>query len=658
MSQRALFGSTALISVLLLAVSGGPATAANFSVGPGVTDTAAKTLGTGSGQTGSVAATGTLSVSGSTNAVTISGNNATLTNLGTIKQTGTGRAIRDNTGVSNLNITNGSTTNSTALIQTNSADVIQMNVGNASVTLNNYGTMESLNTGGGGNQAIDFAAITNGSNIVNNYAGGLLKATNADAVRPGANGVINNYGTITAIDTSNDPGADGVDMQGNSATVNNYAGGAITGGRHGITSDVNVIVNNAAGASITGSNGSGVGSDGTGTVVNYGTITGQTAPGKVYGDGDGVDIDGLANVQNYGTIRGTGSYGTKPGDAAPSQSEGLALGGGSILNVAGALISGGNNGILVDDSNGGGAPNATTITNAGTIEGLNGYGIKFIGTQNDTITNTGTITATSGAAVDMGGGNDTLNLQTGSAISGGIDGGSGNDTLHLSGTGSLGSTANFEALQVEGGTWTLTGNQHYVSGNVFNNGVLKTDPTTITFTDLTIATTGALQGEAGDVYQIDGDLLNHSAQSSVWDTSAANLEFVAGADHNHTLLLTGTDVGASAAGKVNNFFWNALTLGTDENLSLGNGVGSGTVALYVGLVTGFDILGSVVQNVTGNGFNIYYDALLNSGLQGLTYNLANGGFLMAYESGVPAPGALALLGLGLLGLRMVRRKAS
>ncbi len=44
-------------------------------------------------------------VSGSTVAVTISGNNATLTNLGTLNQTGTGRAIRDNTGVTGLTIT-------------------------------------------------------------------------------------------------------------------------------------------------------------------------------------------------------------------------------------------------------------------------------------------------------------------------------------------------------------------------------------------------------------------------------------------------------------------------------------------------------------------------------------------------------------------------
>ena len=49
-----------------------------------------------------------LTVSGGTVAVTISGGNATLTNLGAVNQTGTGRAIRDNTGVAGLKIYNGS----------------------------------------------------------------------------------------------------------------------------------------------------------------------------------------------------------------------------------------------------------------------------------------------------------------------------------------------------------------------------------------------------------------------------------------------------------------------------------------------------------------------------------------------------------------------
>ena len=62
------------------------------------TTTTGQTLGSGSGQTGSVATGASLTVAGGTVAVAITGSNATLNNLGTIAQTGSGRAIRDNTG--------------------------------------------------------------------------------------------------------------------------------------------------------------------------------------------------------------------------------------------------------------------------------------------------------------------------------------------------------------------------------------------------------------------------------------------------------------------------------------------------------------------------------------------------------------------------------
>jgi hypothetical protein len=59
---------------------------------------------------------------------------------------------------------------------------------------------------------VDFNAVT-GANVVNNYAGGLLKATDADAVRPGLNGVVNNAGTIKAVNAKAD--GDGIDAQAN-----------------------------------------------------------------------------------------------------------------------------------------------------------------------------------------------------------------------------------------------------------------------------------------------------------------------------------------------------------------------------------------------------------------------------------------------------------
>jgi hypothetical protein len=158
-----------------------------------------------------------------------------LTNLGTLEQTGTGRAIRDNTGVTGLTITNGSSTNSSALIRSADGDVIQMNKSPASVTLNNYGVMTSLNASAGGSQVVDFNAVLSGANTVNNFATGVMRASEADAVRPGVNGVVYNAGKIISTTTTGSS-SDGVGAQNNSGVqIINDTGGLIEGGRHGIT---------------------------------------------------------------------------------------------------------------------------------------------------------------------------------------------------------------------------------------------------------------------------------------------------------------------------------------------------------------------------------------------------------------------------------------
>jgi hypothetical protein len=330
----------AIAALALLATA--PAFAASFTIPPD--STSSQTLG--SGETGTISDTGTLTVSGSGNAVNISGDNATLTNLGTLEQTGTGRAIRDNTGVTGLTITNGSTTNSTALMQTADGDVIQMNKSPASVTLSNYGSMISLNASAGGSQVVDFNAILSGANTVNNFAGGVMQASEADAVRPGVNGVVNNAGTIKSTTTTGSS-SDGVDAQSNSGVqITNDTGGLIEGARHGVTGGQALVysiftmsVTNNSGATTQGDNGSGINIDAfngagaleTVTVVNHGMITGS----GVTGDGDGVDVDGLVNVTNTGTILSKNAVG--------SASEGLSVGGGTITNsgtIEGSLAAG------------------------------------------------------------------------------------------------------------------------------------------------------------------------------------------------------------------------------------------------------------------------------------------------------------------------------
>jgi uncharacterized protein with beta-barrel porin domain len=421
--------------------------------------------------------------------------NIQITNSGLIETTSAGgnrRGINLNHSGSIANVTQFRVTNNAGASILSGDDTIRvtaatLNAVSGTFVIDNAGIIRSSS-----GQAIDFDNLTQATSIsIINRATGMIQSNGADAMKPGNGASVTNFGQIisnatvgTLFDGVNRPaGNDGIDFGARSGTVTNASGGLISGFRHGITVDAgnSVTVVNEAGGTIIGRNGSGFGSDGSGTVTNYGLISGDNTNGgtTMNVDGDGVDIDGIGTVTNYGIIRGTGASGVDTGGRT-NGSEGIALGGGTIVNAAGALISGANAGILVDDGANGSAFGATTITNAGTIQGLNGFGIRFVGNFNDVITNTGTISGSNGLAIDMGAGNDTLNLGTGSNIIGQIDGGVGTDTINLAGVGSLTNTANFELLNVQSGSWTLTGTQTFASGttvssgaNLFVNGTLN-----------------------------------------------------------------------------------------------------------------------------------------------------------------------------------------
>ena len=526
---------TAPVSLLLMAalpLAVNSALAANFTITGN--SSSAQTLGSGSGQTGQVNAGGQLTVGGSTVAVTISGNNATLNNLGTISQTGSGRAIRDNSGVTNLVINNGSATNNSALIQTADGDVVQMNKSPASVTLNNYGSMISHNASAGGSQVVDFNAIQSGTNIVNNYAGALMLSYEADAVRPGVNGVVYNAGTIRSITATGDS-SDGVDLQENSgARITNDSTGLIEGGRHGITGGAassgvvfTADITNKADGIIRGNNGSGINLDGFNakeliTINNAGSIIGN----GVTGDGDGVDVDGLVSLVNSGVIRSLNAY-NAPGSGL-AYSEGITAGGGTIINsgtIEGLVAAGNHNavgrGITLagnDISSGAlaGTREAiygnTTITNqaGGLIRGDSDSGIYVdgprsgfsvtinneaganiqgggtvnaairTGADDDVVNNAGHIDGSSGGkAIDLGEGNNTLNV-TGGSIVGNIDGGSGGHNTMTFDLGSgksfafADSIAQFDRVDIKSGHVTLSGQSVYQGATVIRGGGLLT----------------------------------------------------------------------------------------------------------------------------------------------------------------------------------------
>ena len=638
-----------------------PAWAASFNVTGN--DTTAKTLAPASGatETGTVTAAGDLNIAGGTVAVAVTGGSGTRTavinNSGKIRQTGTVRAIRANSGVITLNVSNAAG----ATISAAGDDAIQVSSAGSSFSLENSGTISSNKA-----RAVNLRDIA-GSNTITNRAGGLLSGTSvlatdsADAVRPGANGTVNNYGTIRATPVTETTGSvvqasgfDGIqaDVNGNvpatGITLNNYSG-ALVSGRHGITGSASpttaftITVNNDSGATITGVNGSGINIDNSGTVLgnaavtNSGTITGNYDKTQYNtGDGDGVDVDGLLTLVNNGIIRGTGASGNGS-DGGGNNPEGVSIGGGSITNHANAEITGEDSslsgsrghGVLVDNSSGGPAFAATTVNNAGLIRGVDSYAIRFIGNFADSITNQtggtirgggnigegaaiqmgdgadtlinrGTISGDNGLAVDMEAGNDTLQISGGSAaIHGDISGGAGSNRVEIDGSFSYGGAfSNLAALDILSGAVTLTGASTYAG------------PTTVSGGQLIV---GNGSGKATG----NGQLLIHSGATLAGSGTVGSTTLQRGAT-----LAPGVGVGVG-------------TLGVDGDLQIEGGanlifdVGFSSDLVNVSGTLSASGSGTVTVNISNNGI-----------VAGRDYTLVNFGAAQNFTSAHVALGAL------------------
>jgi uncharacterized protein YhjY with autotransporter beta-barrel domain len=539
----------ALLASVTFVGAAGPAFAQTFTVPAGTTDTTAKTL-TGT-QTGTVEAGGKLTTSGgqTINWTGVS-TGVVITNSGIIENTGAGNraidAANNNVGSKTLTLTN----NAGASIRTVSGDVFRINVPvtGGTITIDNSGLMQAGGTGFAGlGQVLDFRGMNSASagvtTTIINRSTGVMESLTDDALRPGRNAIISNFGIIRSFGANTSGGAngtaDGIDTGGNTGiTVTNQTGGLISGARHGITIDLatDITVVNQTGATIIGRNGSGVGSDGTATVTNFGTITGAYAgAGNIFnsdgvaslnGDGDGIDVDFAATITNFGRIEGVGAGGFDSGNRA-NNSEGVAIGGGTINNFG--TIIGLSRGIIVNNDSNANRSGiaATTITNnaGASIIGQNGFAIRLenkLGTaaDNDTITNFGTIigngtipnptdvvTLGSGA-VDtnsVGTLDGVVYTGTGSArfIRGdgsAIQMGEGNDVLTNSGV-IIGNTG--RAINMEGGNDTVTINSgSRITGLV--NGGTGTDTLNYNKVGLTDAKRAALQ--AGQTVNIGGTL--------------------------------------------------------------------------------------------------------------------------------------------------------
>lgn len=478
---------------------------------------------------------------------------AVLDNFGTIS--GSNRAVATS-GSASGSLTINNKTGATITAIKDAVKISNLAPGTSgTLTINNDGTIASTGIADDAGQALDLNDINSSGaqTVINNAATGVISAADADAVRAGARATINNYGRIVSHNgTTASTGNDAIDFQSSSAgVINNFAGGTIEGARHAITGDLPITVTNDG--TIIGNAGSGINMDSAGTttvtVINRGTITGTAVNGA---DADGIDVDGLVAIDNDGTIQALGLT-----SSANGLNEALAIGGGTVHNRSGGLITSGQRAITVDDSNGGNAFAAVSIINEGTIRGLGVEAIAVVGTFGDELNNSGeidgsvdlgggtdTLTNSGGLAgdVNMGAGNDIVNLLAGASsfVTGTIDGGDGDDTLTLSspgpdGAGVLGDVVNVEHLHVAGGAWTVQDATQYADVTVDGGARLNVRG----------AIDGATVGQGGvmDVY----------GTGSASGTSLSGTQYLeSGATATDTIIAAGGDQtvfhGASASG--------------------------------------------------------------------------------------------------------------
>ena len=533
-------------------------------------------------------------------------------------------------------ITNGSSTNTQGLIQSASGDAIRLG---AHQTLVNFGRIagsgpvndsSSNNTFSGTSTAqrydisrgVRINATTSTNDTIENH--GLIEGSQhgVDVGNTGATNIqIDNRAGATILGhNGSGVGADTLGVAAGTVVVTNAG---IIRGEYAPTYD-------RAGLATVDGDGDGVDVDGGATVVNLagGLIAGSGANGVLNGQGaGGYDGNGRANrseglslgggsVTNSGTISGADSAIVVNNDSNANGSRSGVLATTITNNASGRIIGQAGYAIRLENKAGNAATDDDTVVNYGSITGqgtipsgtvlrqdsqpdpgtvgtLNGItyssadagNARFIqgdgaaiqtGEGADVLANYGTITGNSGRAISLEGGDDTLSLYTGSAITGRIDGGAGFDTLNLglddrSGagdaganshatTGTLANVVNFEALKVLGGAWTITDAQSYTGGATISSGAtlqIGTGGTGGSFTG-PIVDRGTVAFDESDVTRYGGAL-----------TGAGTLSKLG----TGTLSLTGANGGFSGAV--------SLASGTLD-LAQQSSAGTGTVTFGAG----------------------------------------------------------------------------
>jgi hypothetical protein len=355
-------------------------------------------------------------------------------------------------GGNNLAIGTGGTatvTNGSGLIQTTGQDSSTISGTDVKIT-GNTGTIEATGVNGIAIRATETADVTNsgtiqstgdngkaiqaGDAIITNNAGGTIVG-NSGAIGMDT-GTINNAGTISSTKPSTSistifatsqatvnnsgtifiPGS-GFGIQVNSGRLDLVNSGTISGVDNGI----GVL---AAIANVTNRGTINTGSDAiiatAGNIENFGAIVSEDSgisvntgrvlnAGTVQASGNAIDID-TGTISNSGTI--SGLAGIHPFTFA-------------MITNSGVIQGIGPTGFGVF------ANNSANVFNAGAISGNIGIQANGLNGAGTVIANAGTITGTGGTAIKLSPAADTLTLLRGSQIVGLIDMGGGADTINI-----------------------------------------------------------------------------------------------------------------------------------------------------------------------------------------------------------------------------------
>jgi len=221
-----------------------------------------------------------------------------------------------------------------------------------------------------------------------------------DAIRlDGNNSKVNIFGTVSS---SQENGL----LVGDATDISVFGPGSITATADGIRA-LNDLGLNLFGQSSVDSGATGIKASNGADIFTGG---GQ----NITSIGDGIDVQEDAFIDNNGIIHSTGQDG-----------DGVEFDNGTLLNW-GDIQSDQGVGVKVSES----AAETSHIENVGSILGQIGvFSENELSTASQTINNNGSIVGLSGVAIDLGGGNDVLSMQTGSSIEGNAIFGNGDDLL-------------------------------------------------------------------------------------------------------------------------------------------------------------------------------------------------------------------------------------